>query len=302
MTKKPFLILLLFIVLLFITYHLHQSLIFAYYTPAQQKNEFKQQIKTDLANYPPLNLAFFGLDKTKERVSTMGSFRTDTIVVMRLDFSECKIDMLAIPRDTYVFLPVINDMDKINHAFSYGGGEARQGFESSIAAIENFLGINIDHYIGMDMEAIEPIVDALNGIEMEVDLNFQEDGCHLVKGKKQTLDGHMAYHYVCYRYTENGDIDRIARQQKFLQTFITQSTQKLSLEKSLQIYEKFRTMTYTDMTLPQLITLGYYFKSLTSGEINSLLLSGTFMNINGISYWEPDLQQQKTLIDSIFKE
>lgn len=247
-----------------------------------------------------INLAFFGLDKTDEREKTLGCFRTDTIIIMRLDLQKNKVFMLSIPRDTYVFIPAINRMDKINHALPYGGGEEGNGFDSSIDTIENFLGIKIDHYIGMDMEAIVPIVDAVEGVKIAVDLDYDRDGCRLIKDKTQILDGKMAFHYVHYRYTARGDIDRVERQQKFIKSFLKTANNGISMEKAIDNYMKLKSMFYTDMTLSQITSLGYYFKTLDPESIDSNVISGNFMNINGISYWNPNMPDTKAIVDDIF--
>lgn len=249
-----------------------------------------------------INLAFLGLDKTTERKKTLGCFRTDTIIIMRVDLQNKKVYMLSIPRDTYVFIPVINRMDKINHAFPYGGGEKGKGFDSLISTVESFLGIKIDHYIGIDMEAIAPIIDVTGGVAVDVDLDFHENGCHLIKGKTQILNGEMAYHYVHFRYTSRGDIDRVERQQKFLKAFLKMANNNLSVEKGIQIYTKLQPMIHTDMTIRQITSLGYYFKTLDPAAIDSSVIEGDFMNINGISYWNPDMQQKQTMVNNIFFE
>lgn len=249
-----------------------------------------------------INLAFLGLDKTKRREKTIGCFRTDTIIIMHIDLENRKVHMLSIPRDSYVFIPVINRMDKINHAFPYGGGEKGKGFESTISTVEDFLGVKVDHYIGMDMEAIEPVVDAVGGIKLDVDLDYHENECHLIKGKTQILSGKMAYHYVHFRYTSRGDIDRIERQQKFLKAFLKMAHNSITIDKGIQLYAQIRPMVHTDMTHSQILSLIYYFKTLNPSDIDSSFIDGNFMNLNGISYWKPDMEQKQTRVDNIFSE
>lgn len=269
------------------------------------KNEIEARLRQELEpervfKSPCINLAFLGLDKTNKREKTLGSFRTDTIIIMHINLQDKKAYLLSIPRDTYVFIPVIQRMDKINHAFPYGGGETGKGFASLISTVENFLAINIDHYIGMDMEAIAPIVDAVGGVEVEVDLDYHKDDCHLVKGETQILNGKMAYHYVHFRYTAKGDIDRIERQQKFLQAFLNMAGHNLSMEKGVHIYTQFKPMIYTDMTIKQISSLMYYFMTLSTDAINSSAIKGNFMNLNGISYWNPNWQQKDAIVDEMF--
>lgn len=264
------------------------------------KSEFFDEIEPrKVFKSPYINLAFFGLDKTEERIKTLGCFRTDTIIVMQLDLQNKKVYMLSIPRDTYVFIPKTNRMDKINHAFPYGGGENGKGFESSINTIESFLGIKIDHYIGMDMEAIKPIVNAAGGVKLNVDLDYNKKGYRLINGRTQILDGKTAYFYVRYRYTPRGDIDRIGRQQRFIKAFLNESS-GISMEKGIHLYKQLKPMFYTDMTFSQIASLGYYFKTLKPEAIDCGMIDGNFMNLNGISYWNPDIQYKNAQVNKIF--
>lgn len=61
--------------------------------------------------------------------------RTDTIMLVKVNFKEGTMDMTSIPRDTKV---TINGKDdKINHAHAYGGADM------TIDTIRNFMGINL---------------------------------------------------------------------------------------------------------------------------------------------------------------
>jgi LCP family protein required for cell wall assembly len=266
---------------------------------SQLSQKLNEEIKPEeVFNSSYINLAFLGLDKTEERVKTIGCFRTDTIIIMHIDLRQRQVYMLSVPRDTYVYIPVINRMDKINHAFPYGGGEKGKGFASTIATLENFLGIKIDHYVGMDMEAIEPLVDAVGGVELQVDLDYDQPGCHLVKGMTQMLDGKMAYHYVHFRNTGRGDIDRIERQMKFLKAFLKTAKQNMNVQDCMAIYREVRPSFYTSLSYKEILSLVYYFKKLDSDAIDSSFLKGDFMNLDGISYWNPN----KMVKDAIIKE
>lgn len=279
-------------------------------TVQQAKEVVKETVKAQIEprevfGKDAVTLAFFGLDKTEERETTLGSFRTDSIIVMRIDFVSHKVIMLSIPRDTYVTIANKGRKDKINHAFPFGGGVKGGGFANSIATVENFLGgIKIDHYFGMDMEAIAPIIDAIGGVEYDVDVEYHKKGMDLSKGV-QVLDGQKAQQYLRFRYSPMGDIDRVKRQQRFLLAMKDDLKEKviskqLSVEQLINVYETVQDMTYTDMSVQQLMSLGYFMTGADDASIDTYIVEGSFMNKNGISYWKPDMDKVNEAVEKMF--
>ena len=84
-----------------------------------------------------------GIDESTER-ENWGTFRTDTMILVSIDFSNNDVCMVSIPRDSYVKIYNANGnvanpsspYSKINNAFSEGGGAQKKGFEYSIATVE----------------------------------------------------------------------------------------------------------------------------------------------------------------------
>lgn len=50
-----------------------------------------------------VNIMVFGIDKSEEREAS-GSFRTDTMILVTVNFKTNAVDMISIPRDSYVQL------------------------------------------------------------------------------------------------------------------------------------------------------------------------------------------------------
>ncbi|MEW9081777.1 LCP family protein [Caldanaerobacter subterraneus] len=240
-------------------------------------------------------IAFLGLDKTDERVHTLGSFRTDTIMIFCVDLDDKIIKVLSIPRDTYVDIPGFGK-DKINAAYVYGGmGE--KGYALSLKTISEFLGINVPYYISMDMQTIPEIVDAIGGIPLDVEINMHTHGANLDKGY-QILDGQKAYQYVRWRYDPMGDINRVKRQQKFIIAFANQLKNKTkSLSDYLDLYNAFKGKLYTNLNYEQILALIYVVKDISPDSIEKFMVPGEFYNLNGISYWKPDMQK----LDEVLK-
>ena len=103
-----------------------------------------------------LNILILGLD-SREQVC-----RADTVMLLTLNNKTGSINITSIPRDMRVPIPGYG-LDKINHAYAYGEVALSQ------VVVEDFLDIRIDHYRTTDVDGFVNIVDALGGIELEVE-------------------------------------------------------------------------------------------------------------------------------------
>ena len=144
---------------------------------------------------------------------------SDSIIVATVNPKTLKVTMTSLARDSY--LPIAcypnQGRDKLNHARARG----RQCIEDTI---ENYLNISIDFYFETDFYALQKIVDALGGLELESPVAF---GGSLPKEKNpkefhevwipaglQKMDGKQAITFARERHhMPRGDFDRQLNQQ-----------------------------------------------------------------------------------------
>lgn len=127
-----------------------------------------------------------GTDKSEERVedgSTSGTFRTDSIVLARVDPVAAKLTLVSIQRDTLVDLGSYGQQ-KINAVYTYGGAPLL------ISAVSSLAGVKISHYAEIDFDSFTSVVDALGGIDVNVPIDIDDDlaDVHLAAGE-QTING-----------------------------------------------------------------------------------------------------------------
>jgi len=104
----------------------------------------------------------------------------DAIRVVRVDFSSPKVTVLEFPRDLWVEIPHIadnldgQDHEKINQAYLYGQPGFKYWDDPSggpgllaLTLNKNF-GIKIDHYISVNMRTFVKIVNAVDGIDVNI--------------------------------------------------------------------------------------------------------------------------------------
>lgn len=160
----------------------------------------------------PISVLILGIDDNDER--GLGSARTDTMILLTFDSQKSEVSMVSIPRDTNT--QITSDefvgMDKINTAYTYGKEEA------SIKAVEDLMDIPVNYYATVDFQAFVEVIDALNGIEVDVPMDINESyasdnsGKTIVPKGLQTLDGEKALAFARIRKIDN-DIERGKRQQ-----------------------------------------------------------------------------------------
>lgn len=171
------------------------------------------------------NIAILGLDSRYDTYDE--AYRTDCIMIVRINTENNDVQLYSIYRDTYVEVEDNGQkkLDKINHAY-YGG------IENTLKAINTNLDLNISEYVMTDFNAVVDIVDAVDGIDIDVDSNelkyingYIKDVSkvtgnttqYINKTGLQHLDGIQAVSYCRIRYTEGGDYKRTERMREVLQ-------------------------------------------------------------------------------------
>ena len=109
------------------------------------------------------------------------------------------------------------------------------------------------------------------------------------------MDGKTAITYVRYR-DEEGDIGRIARQQKFMQAVMDKLTSPAIIPRIPAIISEVVDCIDTDLSVKQMIEFMSALKDAQSRGLQTEMLPGKPMYIGGISYWLPDLSKLRTTI------
>lgn len=148
--------------------------------------------------------------------------RADTVILAHLYGDSDKAQLVSFPRDSWVEIPeyvdpdtgqvVGADMSKLAQALQDGGPTLL------IDTVENLTGLHVDHYMQVDFDGFQTIVNRLDGVEVCLPKAAKEkdSGIDLPAGRS-VIKGDQALAFVRQRKgLPNGDIDRIQRQQQFI--------------------------------------------------------------------------------------
>lgn len=232
-----------------------------------------------------------GVDEREDDVG-----RSDTLMIATLDPKKHKAAILSVPRDTRVKIKG-HGFDKINAAYAYGGHNLTKN------TVEDLLGVEMEHYVIINVNAFTKIIDAIGGVDIDVEKRmYYEDPwddngglvINLYPGQ-QHMDGATAITYVRYR-DEEGDIGRITRQQKFMRAVMDKLTSPAIIPKIPAIIGQVVDSISTDLTVKQMIEFMAALKESQANGLQTEMLPGRPMYIGGISYWIPDLSKLRATV------
>src|SRR5699024_6285679 len=115
--------------------------------------------------------------------------------------------------------------DKINHAFAFGGAEM------SVATVENFLDIELDYYVNINMDGLVELVDELGTITIHNDIEWSDKGYDLPKGKLEKDEDKTTSFVRKHKKDPACDYERTQRQRKVIQGIIKEDAQVGSVPK-----------------------------------------------------------------------
>lgn len=169
-------------------------------------------------------VALFGVDSTQGEL--VKNTRSDTIIIASINLDTKDIKLCSVYRDTYLNLG--NDTySKCNAAYAKGSAE------QAIRMLNMNLDLNITDYITVGFKGVVETVDALGGVDIDVNsaeiehlnnyqytiaenLNRKADYIPVSSTGLQTLDGLQACGYCRIRYTAGDDFRRTERQRTVL--------------------------------------------------------------------------------------
>ena len=229
-----------------------------------------------------------------ERADDVG--RSDTLMIATLDPDKNQAALLSVPRDTRVKIKG-HGFDKINAAYAYGGRKLTQ------ETIESLLNTHIDHYIKINVHGFTKIIDALGGIDIDVEKRmYYEDpwdddgGLYIdLQPGMQHMDGKTAITYVRYR-DEEGDIGRIKRQQNFMKAVMDKLVSPTIIPKLPAIVSAVSDSVETDMSVSEILSFLGTLQDAKDNGLKSEMLPGKPVYIEGISYWVPDISKTRQII------
>jgi LCP family protein required for cell wall assembly len=224
-----------------------------------------------------MNILIMGVDNRGWK-----TIRSDSMMVVHADPANNYLSVLSLPRDLRVEVPGLG-MRKLNYAYANGGASL------AVKTTETLTGVDITHYMEIDMKAFQALTDAVGGVYVDVDKHYvQADWTYKMIDQLpgyQLLDGAQALNYVRYRTDNNMDFGRQQRQQRYLAGLREQA---MSWDMGVKLPGIIKAMTdniKTTINFDEIQSLAYWaVTKLGGGRIRQIAVVGPIQKIGADSF------------------
>ena len=268
--------------------------------PAQQTTAAQPAPKTAAANKVSLDRTTNILLLGSDRRPNTPNWRTDVMMIIAIDEATKQVGVISLPRDIYVDEIPDHRGNKINVIDYLGEQDEPDGGGPKLLGqiIEDKIGVPIDHYIRFDFEAFKRLVDAMGGVEIEIDCplydpyGYDQGGLPLALDKGvHRLNGGEALSYVRSRLV-GGDLERERRQQRFAWAVRSQILNENLLTRVPAIYQALNDNVQTDLGLRDAIKLVRFALDLDADNVHGFVVNDPSMIKEGYAgqmwVWYPN--------------
>ncbi|NJC22411.1 LCP family protein required for cell wall assembly [Arthrobacter pigmenti] len=268
--------------------------------PLNLSTDGEEQLPVDLSR-DPVQILIIGSDTragqagTTEPVTEEG--KADVMMLMTMSGDRSNVTMVSFPRDLLVPLPACVDpetgetsepmaLGQLNDSLSNGGPGC------TVAAINELTGLQIDHFMMADFNAVTELSEAVGGVEVCVNQPVDDEysGLQLPAGTSE-VEGEQALAFLRTRHSfgSGGDEGRIRAQQSFMASLARKIKEEGTLSNIPRLYSiaeaVTKNLTVDDglAEIPELLKLAGRLQEVDLGNV-------AFVTVPVVPY-EPDINR-----------
>lgn len=205
---------------------------------------------------------------------------TDGFMVISFNLTQNRVDFVSVPRDTLTYVPGVQGIYKLNAAFNCAE-TPEEGIQHCLDAASRMLGgIEINHYMLVDMGAMIELGKALGGVEFNMDMTYKGmNGVTYRKGQ-QHLDGNGIMEYVRARRNASidaNDLGRTRRQRDMMIAIFKKLQKNTDLIPGLfDVVHNEELNIFTNITEEDVNSLLPFVTSVEENKIGSHVMTGKY--------------------------
>jgi LCP family protein required for cell wall assembly len=232
-------------------------------------NDLDEETQEMLQGYT--NIALFGVDNRSN--GNYDSGNSDSIIICSINNDTKEVKLVSVYRDTMLDVDGDGTYRKCNYAYNHGGAE------EAIEMLNRNLDLDIQKYVAVDFYALIEAIDAVGGIELDIDsdeayyMNTYGGGYiantaniagvsnpgAVSTGEGVHVSGVQAVAYCRIRYTSGSDFKRAQRQRIVLEKLIDKA-QNASVSELYDMANSMFDDIGTNFTLSQIVSMARYVK------------------------------------------
>ena len=271
----------------------------------------KEMVNQDNVSYTnkkltePFTVLLMGVDSNIDGLNANQAFNGDTLMMITFNPKTLNASVFSVPRDTYVPIACRNGAyAKINSSAAYGTS-------CVISTIKQLTGIDIDFYVKINFKGVVDLVEALNGVTVDVEppyfrvnngIDYQGKVCEQNSNREfddkmvcmdpglQRLNGEQALAYSRNRHQYIGsDLDRVKHQQQVVAAMANELKQIRTFEQFQQILKVVEKNIDTNMTNDQILSLYNVAKKIvlnTLTDKDTVSINKTYLETYSLPVWQ----------------
>ncbi len=235
------------------------------------------------------------------------TYRTDSIILARIDPTEQQVTLISIPRDTAV--EYNGSTVKINAIFTYGQADDGSGAEEMVQAVNELCGVQISQYAEINFEGMVKLIDSVGGIDIYVPEGDEVDdpaaGPAVIEAGWQHMDGGTALTFSRARHQyADGDYTRMRHQRMVLGALADKILNNLDVTTIPSLLESLADMVHTSLSVTDILALVNAMRGMDTDSMYSANLpswAGEDTYIGDVSYvfvYEDDLAEMMERVDA----
>lgn len=207
-----------------------------------------------------------------------GMITADAIRLLRFDFDQASITVVAFPRDLWVKTGSLADLNiseaKLGESYYFkqaavkGDERAKTLAGTNVVAqslYDNFQ-VRPHHYLTLNLVPFGKMIDTIGGVEIEVPYDLPLNTGEVLPAGKRVLDGRLSMEYI-RALALGGDAARIQRQNLYVQGLRDKVLNARIIPRVPALLAQFNEVLVTDLSAQQLISLACMAEAVPSEQI-----------------------------------
>lgn len=208
---------------------------------SQTQSSSEEEAELEPFGSKAVNLLLVGIDATEHL--------TDVLMLARINLDEKTVNVLQIPRDSFIGDEV--PTGKINTLYGRQDG----GIPKLRSTIEGITALRVDYYAAITLEGLRKVIDNLGGVEVDIPVRIDYLPGKVLEPGLQQIDGEKAEWIVRYRAGyASGDLGRINTQSVLIKALIHKIKDEGRLAAMRAVAQNYRYVS-TDLPASKLISL-----------------------------------------------
>ena len=233
----------------------------------------------------------------------------DSIMLCSFDPKDGALNVVSIPRDTYVERKghKTSANNKINSSYGRGGAD------NVVESVSNLTGVPVHYYVKVDYKAVKAIVDAIGGIKVTVPMNMNYDdpvdGLHIHFEEGQVVSkGEDIIRLLRYRKNnkgggyKEGDLGRVKMQQEIVKLGVEKVLKGNVVANFVKLQGPIKEYVETNMSPKQMMFYITKAQKIKKENISFQTIPGRADNINHLSFYVVNKEKMKELLAPIINE